>query len=219
VHTGQFVLLALVAPVLLVLGAPLTLALRTLRPAEAGRGTRGWVVAALRSPLLRLLTRPVVALAVLVVGTAALFFTGLFEALMRQHAGHLAMELFFLGGGFLLAWGLVGPDPLPRRAGLAERLPVLAIGGVFVAAFSIVLRTSKEALGESWFGGLGRNWGPGLLTDQHTGALVVLIGGEIAVLLMLLVALFFRSPAPAGGSTRTQAPGGRSGREPSTVEG
>ena len=50
---------------------------------------------------------------------------------MREHAGHLAMELFFLAGGFLLAWGLVGPDPLPRRAGLAERLPVLAVGGPF----------------------------------------------------------------------------------------
>jgi putative copper resistance protein D len=219
VHVGQFVLLALVAPVLLVLGAPLTLALRTLRPAEAGRGARGWVVAAVRSPLLRLLTRPLVALAVLAVGSAGLFFTGLFDGLMREHAGHLAMELFFLAGGFLFAWAMVGPDPLPRRARLAERLPVLVASGALVAAFSIALRSSKAALGESWFGGLGRSWGPSLLADQHTGALVVLIGGEVAVLLMLLAALLSRSSVSAGGGTRTEVPERRSGREPSPVEG
>ncbi len=74
--------LSMLVPILLVLGAPVTLALRAL-PA-AGRddppGMREWLLAALHSRLSRFLTNPVVATALFVAGFYGLYLSNLFDS-------------------------------------------------------------------------------------------------------------------------------------------
>ncbi len=68
IHMGTHMLLSMVAPVLLVLGGSVTLALRAL-PAvgkTAPPGPREWLLAVVNSPVSRLLTHPIVALALFV---------------------------------------------------------------------------------------------------------------------------------------------------------
>ncbi len=196
VHMAQHMLLAMVAPPLLALGAPVTLALRVLpsRPAPVAgrslradggeevqvswRGARGWLLAALRSPLLRVLSNPVVALAIFVVSTFGLYFSPLFEALMRQHAGHLLMEVHFLISGCLLFWPILSPDPLPNRPSHPVRMLLLILTMPFHAFFGLAVMSSNQVLAGGWFGTLGRTWGASLLADQRTGGGIAMALGE-----------------------------------------
>jgi putative copper resistance protein D len=68
VHMAEHMILSMLVPILLVLGAPVTLALRALPPAgRAGpAGPREWLLAAVHSPWARFFTHPLVALPVLV---------------------------------------------------------------------------------------------------------------------------------------------------------
>ena len=191
VHMAQHLLLTVVAPPLLALGAPATLALRVLPVTGAGyRSARGWLVAGIRSPLIRVLSAPAVALGLVVVGTFGVCFSGVFDTLMRQHAGHLLMELFFLAAGCLLFWPLLSPDPLPTRPGPRVRLLIVALTIPFQAAVGLAILASNRVLAADWFGGLGRPWGSSLAADQHTAGVVALVLGVAATVLVTGAVVF-----------------------------
>jgi cytochrome c oxidase assembly factor CtaG len=187
VHMAQHLLLTMVVPPLLALGAPVTLALRYLPTSNDGyRGVRGWLVAWLRSPATRLLTRLEVAFGIFAVSSVGIYFSTLFETLMEQHVGHLLMELLFLLVGCLLFWPLVSPDPLPRRPSSSARLVTLAAVLLFHIVFGLAMLRTTTPLAAGWFGGLGRTWGAGLLADQHVGgAIAFSIGVPVAVVVAI----------------------------------
>ena len=119
-HAAGHLLVGMLGPLLLVLGAPVTLALRALGPPAARRLTR-----ALRSGPLRALTEPVVAAGLAVGGLWLLYATPLLR-LAEQHDGvHLAVHLHLVLAGYLLPAVLVGPDPLPHRRSYRHRAAVL----------------------------------------------------------------------------------------------
>jgi cytochrome c oxidase assembly factor CtaG/putative copper export protein len=162
VHMAQHMLLSMVAPPLLALGAPITLALRylpTKGPQPGARGARAWLLAFVRSPIIRVLSHPLVALGLFVASTFGLYFSGLFADLMASHVGHLAMQVHFLLIGCLLFWPLVSPDPLPHRPGHGVRMFLLVILVPFHAFFGLALITDTHVLAASWFDRLGRTWG------------------------------------------------------------
>lgn len=199
VHLVQQVLLALVAPPLLALGAPVSLALRVLPASGRGyRSGRGWVLAALRSPVARGLTSPAFAPLVLILGTVAIYAGGLFEDLMRQHAGHLLMELFFLAAGCLVVWPLLSRDPLPGRPGRPARVAVAVVVVAYSAVLGAALLVSSSVVGADWFGGLGRSWGTSAAADQHTAGLVALGGGTFVAFLLLAATAARRLPMTNG---------------------
>ncbi|WP_129667038.1 cytochrome c oxidase assembly protein, partial [Phytoactinopolyspora endophytica] len=116
VHMVQHMTLMMVSPMLLVMGGPITLALRAVKPAKRGaKGPREWIMAALHSRVARVLTHPVVALGLFVSGSFIMYFSGLFEAAMREHTGHMLMSLHFLLVGYIFFEMLIGIDPLPKR--------------------------------------------------------------------------------------------------------
>ncbi|RSM41944.1 copper resistance protein CopD, partial [Actinoplanes sp. ATCC 53533] len=126
-HMVVHMLLAMLAPILLVLGAPITLALRAL-PATTDRrypGARAWIVAALHSRPVRLLTNPVIAAVLWVGGLYVMYFSDAYEYALRNHPAHLALYLHFLLSGYLFFAVLISPDPLPRRVPHMARLVVL----------------------------------------------------------------------------------------------
>ncbi|WP_212723066.1 cytochrome c oxidase assembly protein [Nocardioides jishulii] len=127
-HAAQHLLIAMVAPLALVLGSPVTLLLRTLPHAAARRLGR-----LLNSPVAHVLTHPVTALVLSSGGLLVLYFTPLYRLSTEQTWVHVLVHLHLVLSGFLFAWVIAGLDPAPRRAGVRTRLVVLGVS-IFVHA-------------------------------------------------------------------------------------
>jgi putative copper resistance protein D len=177
-HMVQHMLLGMVVPLCLVLGAPLTLALRAL-PA---RGSREVLLAAVHSPLARLLANPLVALAIFVVSLYATYFTGLYELGMRTHVGHVLMHLHFIAAGYIFYSMIIGTDPAPSRPPHVFRIIVLFAAMVFHAFFGIAVMGSNTLLAAGWFDELARSWGPSPLADQGLAGSIAWSFGEVPTL-------------------------------------
>ena len=183
VHMVQHMTLSMAAPVLLVLGGPLTLALRALRPAAA-KGTRGpreWLQVLLHSRVVRLVAHPLVALAVYLVSLYGLYYTDLYELTLRSHVAHVVSFLHFLVAGSLFFWVIIGIDPAPRRLPYPARVLVLFVWLAFHTVFSLALMQSQSPLAADWFAQLERPWGPSALTDQRTTGQIAWGFGDIPI--------------------------------------
>lgn len=191
VHMAQHMVLAMLSPIFLVLGAPITLALRALKPAaiKGDRGPREWLVVMLHSRVVNVLTHPAVATIIFVASTYVLYFTPLFEAAMRAHLGHIAMLLHFLLTGGLFYWVLIGVDPAPHKLPYIGRILVLFVTMPFHAFFGISLMNSG-GLATGWYSSLGREWGPSFVSDLHTGGSIAWAFGEIPTFIVLLAIVF-----------------------------
>jgi cytochrome c oxidase assembly factor CtaG/putative copper export protein len=169
VHMGQHIVLMMVSPVLLVLGGPITLALRAITPAQRGEtGPRELLLAAIQSRVVRILTHPLVALAIFVSGPFLVYFTGVFEYAMRNHTVHLVMSVHFLLAGFLFYEVLIGVDPLPKRPPYVARL-VLQLGAVGIHTFfGLALMESARLIAGGFYRQLATEitWLPEPLSDQ-----------------------------------------------------
>jgi putative copper resistance protein D len=197
VHMVQHMVLSMVVPVLLVVGAPATLALRALnRPADKQvRGVRDWLLVILHSRIVHLLSHPLVALAIYVVSLYGIYFSNTLGTLMRYHLGHEAMLIHFVLAGFLLFWVLIGVDPGRRRIHPAMLAIVHFLAMAAHAFFGFVLLLSTTKIGQDWYTSVHPVWAPSLLSDQRLGAGLAWAFGEIpaAVVLLLLVRQWMRS--------------------------
>jgi cytochrome c oxidase assembly factor CtaG/putative copper export protein len=186
-HMLAHMLLAMVAPIGLVLGAPMTLALRTLpqgrTPSE--RGVRGSLLAALHSKIGILYTNPIVALLIFDGSLFALYFTDLFASMMQSHLGHLVMNLHFLAAGFLFFFVVIGVDPNPRKIPYLVQVVVLFAAMSIHAFFSIALMSTTTLIDNGYFESLQTPWLTDLLADQKLGASIGWAMGEVPILMAL----------------------------------
>lgn len=191
-HMTQHMVLSMIAPILLVLAHPVTLALRSL-PAAASHqpsGPREWLLSALQSRFARYLTHPVTALVLFVSAPYIIYFSGLFEFAMRQHWAHELMYLHFLMVGYLFYESLIGGDPVPYRASYPMRLVTLLASLAFHAFFAVALMSSQSVIAADYYQELARPWWTDLLTDQTTGSAFAWAFGETPGLIALVVLLF-----------------------------
>jgi putative copper resistance protein D len=191
VHMGQHMILGMLVPILLVLGAPVTLALRALPPAGRGRppGPREWLLAAVHSPVARWLTHPVVALVLFVGSYYALYFSGLFPAALPEHWAHKLMNLHFLLVGAIFFWPIVGVDPAPRRLPPAARMGLVFASVPFHAFFGLAVMSANTLLGGEYYRSLALPWVPDPLLDQHLGGGMAWAAGEVPLLLVVIALL------------------------------
>jgi putative copper resistance protein D len=192
VHMIQHMSLAMLAPALLVLGGPTTLALRALKPSKNKdmRGPREWLLWATNTPVAKLLTHPLVALTIYVSSFYAMYFTGLYEQMLRSHALHLLMFTHFMVAGYLFFWILIGVDPAPRPLPYPVRVPLLFVSMIFHAFFGLALMQSSSLLAAGWYESLSRPWGVAPLIDQQTGAGIAWAFGEVPSLVIVLALLY-----------------------------
>ena len=187
-HMMAHMLLGMIAPIGLVLGAPITLALRTLpqgRNSEE-RGVRALALTALHSRYSVILTNPVTALALFDGSLFVLYFTDLFGNLMGNHAGHLLMNIHFILAGFLFFHVIIGIDPNPRKYPHIVRIVILFGAMSLHAFFSVALMSETTLIDGGYYGSLNTSWLPDLLLDQNRGGTIGWAMGEIPIILALI---------------------------------
>src|SRR5437868_3994935 len=122
VHMIQHMTLSMVSPIFLALGAPVTLALRTLPPRP-----RRWLRTALHSWPAKILINPIVG-AALVFGTPfVLYMTGLYQESLQNDTLHNLLHVHFVLAGCIFFWPIVGIDPVPGRLPHPMRLLLVCI--------------------------------------------------------------------------------------------
>jgi len=181
-------LLSMLVPILLALGAPITLALRAIRPRPAGsidRGPREWLLVLLHSRAARVITHPLVVLALYLGTLYAFYFSPLFSASLQSHTAHMLMHAHFLLIGCLFYWPIVGIDPMPRRLPYLGRIGLVFASLPFHAFFAVVVMGDDSILGGDWFRRLSISW-VDLHADQQTGGGFAWAFSEIPTLILIV---------------------------------
>jgi putative copper resistance protein D len=198
VHMIGHMILAMVIPVLLVPGAPVTLIMRAVEKRhDDSRGLREWVLWAVHTKYARFVANPIVAAVLFASSLVTFYFTPLFAWATHEHIGHEWMIVHFLITGYLFAQSLIGIDPGPNRLPYAARLLLLIGTMAFHAFFGLSLMDGSGLLLADWYGAMGRTWGADPLTDQHTGGAIAWGIGELptAMLTIIVSVQWFNSDA------------------------
>lgn len=187
-HMIAHMTLGMIAPIAIVLSAPITLALRTLpqgRNSEE-RGVRGTLLSALHSRYSSIIVNPVGALVIFDGSLFLLYFTSFLGTLMNTHAGHLFMNIHFLLSGFLFFHVIIGIDPNPKRPPFLVRIVTLLAAMSIHAFFSVALMSSSTLIDSGYFASLQVPWVGDLLADQRKGGAIGWAMGEIPILIALI---------------------------------
>jgi putative copper resistance protein D len=136
VHMVQHMLLAMVVPVFLALGAPVTLALRTLPP-----GWRKALLSLLHSRFARVVTFPAIPWLLFVLSPFALYFTSWYPATLEHPVLHDLLHVHFVVAGCLFFWPLIGVDPVPGKVSHPFRILMLFATMPFHAFLGVAIMT------------------------------------------------------------------------------
>lgn len=188
VHMVVHMILSMVVPVFLVLGAPLTLVKQAYPEGEFN--ARAWVEAFEESTFLKVLTYPPVStVQFLVVFYVLYVFPSFYEFAVSEHAGHLIMNAVFLLSGYFYFWDLIGPDYVPNRRATVIRfawfvfsMPIHLFMGVYLMQLSYVLA-------EDFYTNLELPWNPDLLRDQKIGGGIGWAAGGFPMALVFVILL------------------------------
>ena len=186
-HMVGHMLLSMAIPMLLVFGAPVTLASRAIAKRDDDtRGGREWILWAVHTPFARVVTHPLFAAAMFIGSLWAFYYTDLFRWSLYDHLGHEWMVAHFLISGYLFVQSLVGIDPVPYRLPYPFRLLTLIGVMAMHAFFGISIMMSTGLFVAEWFGSMGRTWGDLPLVDQYSGGGVAWSIGEIPTLILAI---------------------------------
>jgi putative copper resistance protein D len=188
VHMVQHMLLELVAAPLLLLAAPVTLALRASTP-----DVRRWLLAVLRSRIVHTLSFPVVAWVVFAAVNWGWHFSSLYDQALDNDALHYLQHATFLGAALLFWWPAIGADPSPWRIPHPVRLLYLFLAMPQNSFLGVALLQASGVL-YPHYATNQRAWGPSPLEDQQLGGLIMWVVGDVAFLvgMALVVWLWMR---------------------------
>lgn len=173
-HMTQHVLLGMVAPLLVALSAPVTLALQA-----SSRPMQRALLLLVRSPVVAALTHPVVGW-VLFGGTVfVLYFTPLLELSLRNGLVHEAVHVHLVLAGSLFLWPALGLDPVRWRLPYGARLLAVLLAVPFHAFAALALYSARTSVAPGWYdladqrAAAGVLWAVGDLFGLSAGAVVV----------------------------------------------
>jgi putative membrane protein len=181
VHMVQHLLLTMVAAPLLVLGAPVTLALLACSPTDRRR-----LSAALRRPPLRTLSDPIVAWAVFFGVLWGSHFTGVFDASLRSDGVHALEHAAYLAAAVLFWVPVVGRDPTPAGLSHPARILYLFFAMASMALLGLALISANHVLYPAY----GVIEGPAkAVADQRIGGTLMWVGGMILIVPVLALVM------------------------------
>ena len=186
VHMVQHMLLSMVVPLSLALGAPVTLALRSL-PARP----RGWLLAVLHSRVAKVLSFAPLAFLLYVISPWALYFTDWYEASLQSAYVHEMMHVHLVLVGTLFFWPLMGVDPVPGRVGYPFRMLLVVLTLPFHAFLGVTIMGQEALIGGDWYPSLHEgpmgSWLPDPLDDQHLAGGILWGSGDLIGLVFFAV--------------------------------
>lgn len=209
-HMLVHMLLGMAVPVLLVPGAPVTLAMRAIAKRRDGsRGGREWLLAIVHSKYMQVLSSPLISAGLFVASLWVFYYTPLFEWSMTDHLGHTWMIVHFVGSGYLFVQTIIGIDPGPARPPYAFRLVLLLGAMVFHAFFGLALMTGGSLLLADWFGAMGN--GIDALEDQRVGGGIAWSIGEIPTVILAIITVVLWARSDKRDQVRTDRAAARDG--------
>jgi putative copper resistance protein D len=179
---AQHMILTMVVPLAMALGAPITLALRTLH-----RRPRRWLLVVLHSRVAKVLTFPPLTFTLFVITPWSLYFTGWYPATLHSDYLHEMTHTHMVLVGCLFFWPLVGIDPVPNRIAYPFRVLLLALTLPFHAFLGITIMQQELLIGGSWYpqlheGPMGA-WLPDPHVDQQLAGGILWSAGDAVGLL------------------------------------
>ncbi len=178
VHMVQHMLLSMLVPLALALGAPVTLALRTLPPTP-----RRWLLVVLHSRAARVLSFPPLTFLLYVISPWALYFSGWYDASLHSAYVHETMHVHLVLVGSLFFWPLMGIDPVPGRVGYPFRVLLVVLTLPFHAFLGVTIMGQGTLIGGDWYpslhdGPMGA-WLPDPYDDQHLAGGILWGSGDL----------------------------------------
>ena len=178
VHMVQHMILSMVVPLALALGAPVTLALRTLP-----RTPRRWLLAVLHSRVAKVLAFAPLAFVLYVASPWALYFSPWYDASLASPFVHEMMHVHLVLVGTLFFWPLMGVDPVPGRVGYPFRVLLVLMTLPFHAFLGVTIMDQTTLIGGPHYlalreGPMGA-WLPPALADQHLAGGILWASGDL----------------------------------------
>lgn len=187
-HMGAHMTLGMMVPILLVPGAPITLAMRAIVKRDDGsRGGREWINVAIHSWYGKLISHPMFATVNFVGSLWLFYYTPIFRWATSDHIGHEWMIVHFLLAGYLFVQSIIGIDPGPSRWPYPFRLVQLLAAMTVHAFFGLGIMSYEGLLLADWYGAMGRTWGSTPMADQQAGGAIAWSVGEIPNLIIAVV--------------------------------
>jgi cytochrome c oxidase assembly factor CtaG len=186
VHMVQHMVLSMVVPLALALGAPVTLALRTLPTAP-----RRWLLAVLHSRVATVLAFAPLAFVLYVVSPWALYFSSWYDASLSSTFVHQMMHVHLVLVGTLFFWPLMGIDPVPGRVSHPFRVLLVLMTLPFHAFLGVTIMGQSTLIGGPHYlalreGPMGA-WLPPALDDQHLAGGILWASGDLIGLVFFAV--------------------------------
>ena len=180
-HMIQHMLLMMVIPPLLLLGAPILPLLRGL-PRPVLQHGLGPLFASTGLQLLgRFLTHPLVCLLAFTVSNVAWHVPGLYETALQSEFWHDVQHVCFLGTGLLFWWPVVQPWPSRPRWPAWAMIPYLLFADIQNTALSAFLIFSERVLYPT-YASVPRLWGISVLDDQAAAGAIMWVPGSMIFL-------------------------------------
>ena len=173
-HMGQHMILSMLVPLFLALGAPITLMLRTL-PARPRR----WLFAVLHSRVAKVLTFAPLTFLLFVISPWALYFSGWYDATLQSVVLHELMHVHLVLVGSLFFWPLLGTDPVPGRVQYLFRLILVFLTLPFHAFLGVTIMAQEELIAGDWYRSLDLAWLPDPADDQYVAGSLLWAAGDL----------------------------------------
>ncbi len=188
VNFSGFLALTMLAPPLLALGAPLTLAFRVGSPLARRRLHRVY-----RSRVLGWFTFPINAWLLFAAVTYAWQFSHLTEIAARNGAVRDLQQLTLLGVGMCFWYEALAVDPVKWRMAIPFRVLFIGVEMVHKGLFGGMFLSLAGPVHEQ-FAANGPAWGPTPMMDQRMAIVILWIGGNgvFLVAIVCLIAAWLR---------------------------
>jgi putative copper resistance protein D len=176
------------APVLMVLGGPITLLLRASKAHGAGQpvGLHEVVSQLLNWRLVAFLLNPILVWLLFVGSLYILYFTPLFGLAMRYHWAHQLMAVHFLIIGYLFYWLVIGVDRPPRPLPHVAKLGYIFAAMPFHAFFAVAILSGGAIIGQNFYVSLDLPWLHDLAAQQRAGGQVTWATGEVPLFIVII---------------------------------
>ena len=181
-HQTQHILIRMVGPLLLLLGAPLTPMLRGLPPWALHGVVRPVVKNHIAREAYFRLTNPVVTTVLFLAILYLWQVPGPHDLALRNGLVHELMHITMLGSGLLFYWLVI--DPKPHRSRLHYGLRVLYLGLIIIPnTFLGVAITFASDLIYTGYAAVEQPFNIDLMTDQQLGGLLLWVPGDMMSIL------------------------------------